>query len=140
MTRRVLYALVGGVILATLTPSTAFGQKPTTSCPAEASGWFLVDRDEWWENTVAGFELEGIEVYDEFDNFTTEFEEFAVAFGFDSGAALEEFVRFEQWAVIDKNENDLLCMKVLPQTPGIAGYFFGGIDDSASSPHGESEQ
>lgn len=80
-------------------------QKPRMSCPAEPSGWLLVDRDAWWDITVAGFETEGITVYGEFGEFTLEFDDAAAALGFADGAAPEAFVREDQWELLDRNRN-----------------------------------
>ena len=109
--------------------------KPAQACGAAASGYFIVDVDEWWDITVAGFEAEGIDVYeDDGVTFTQEFNDFAAAFGLGDGAGLEFFVKVEQWAGIDHNDNGLVCMKTRPHTPGNPAYFFNGVDDQASSP------
>ena len=114
-----------------------FAAKPSTGCPAAASGWELVDVDEWWDRTVTDFETEGIDVYeDDGVTFTAEFDEFVAGFGFGDGAGLEDFVRVEQWDGIDKNTNELVCMKDWPDTLGTPAYFFGGVDDQSSSPAG----
>ncbi len=65
-------------------------------------------------------------------------EDFAAAFGFGDGAGLETFVRVDQWAGIDHNDNGFVCMKRRPITPGNPAYFFNGVDDEPSSPSGES--
>lgn len=136
--RRVLPALAAGLTLSLVLGSVALGVKPSTGCAAAPSGYFLVDRDEWWDITVEGFEAEGIVVYeDDGITFTEEFNQFAADVGFGDGAGLEEFVRVEQWAGIDHNENDLVCMKRRPITPGNPAYFFNGVDDQSASKHGE---
>jgi hypothetical protein len=137
--RRLLVALAAVLLLTAAAVPTALAAKPSNTCGAEASGYFVVDRDEWWDITVDGFEAEGISVYEAGSTtFTDEFNDFAAAVGFGSGAGLEEFVRVEQWAGIDHNDNDLVCMKRRPITPGNPAYFFNGVDDEASSPVGDS--
>ncbi len=92
---------------------------------------------EWWDRTVAGFELEGIDVYeDDGVTFTAEFDEFAAGFGLGDGAGLEQFVKVDQWDDINKNGNDVVCMKEWPNTQDTPAYFFGGVDDQSSSPQG----
>lgn len=133
--RRLLLALAAVLLLTAAAVPSAFAAKPSNTCGAAASGYFVVDRDEWWDITVDGFEAEGIDVYEaDGVTFTDEFNDFAAAFGFGDGAGLEEFVRVEQWAGIDHNDNDLVCMKRRPITPGNPAYFFNGVDDQASSP------
>jgi hypothetical protein len=133
--RRLLPAILAATLVSVLASSVALAAKPSNTCAAEASGYFIVDRDEWWDITVDGFEAEGIDVYVAgTTTFTDEFNQFAADVGFGSGAGLEEFVRVEQWAAIDHNENDLVCMKRRPITPGNPAYFFNGVDDQSSSP------
>ena len=103
---------------------------PGGTCPPGPSGWDRVDVDEWWDRTVAGFAEEGIAVYDAGGEYTAEFDAFSAAAGFGDGAGLEHFVRVEQWAEIDKNANDFVCIKDWPNTNGTPGYFFGGVDDN----------
>jgi hypothetical protein len=108
--------------------------RPLGDCPAAASGYFLVGQQQWWDNTVAGFEAEGIEVYvdgDPANGFTAEFDEFAAAAGFGDGQGLHDFVWIDQWAAIDKNDDLLVCMKPRPVTPGNPAYFFNGVDNTA---------
>lgn len=137
--RRVLIALIAAMLVSVVASPLVLAGKPSNTCAAAASGYFVVDRDLWWEITVAGFEAEGIDVYeDDGVTFTEEFNEFAAALGFGDGAGLEEFVRVEQWAGIDHNDNGFVCMKRRPITPGNPAYFFNGVDDQASSPFGES--
>lgn len=138
--RRLLRPLLATALLFVLTAPIALAGKPANTCGAEAAGYFLVDRDIWWEVTVDGFEAEGIDVYEaDGVTYTAAFDEFAADLGFDDGAGLEEFVRVEQWAGIDHNDNDLVCMKRRPITPGNPAYFFNGVDDEASSPHGDTD-
>ena len=137
--RRVIVALVIALILIAAVAPVATAAKPSNTCPAESSGWFLVDRDEWWAVTVEGFEAAGIPVYEaDGVTFTQAFNDFAVAFGLADGAALEAFVRGEQWDSFDHNQNGLACMKVLPDTRGHPSWAFGGVDDQASTKRGES--
>jgi hypothetical protein len=133
--RRFPVALAAVVLLTAAAVPSVLAAKPSNTCGAEASGYFVVDRDEWWDITVDGFEAEGISVYeDDGVTFTDEFNDFAAAVGFGDGAGLEGFVRVEQWAGIDHNDNGLVCMKRRPITPGNPAYFFNGVDDEASSP------
>lgn len=130
-----LLSLATALLLATAIAPVALAAGPVNACPHEASGYFLVDRDEWWAITVAGFEAEGLTVYEaDGTTFTASFEAFAVELGFAGAAALEAFVRVEQWAGIDHNDNGLLCMKRRPVTPGNPAYFFNGVDDVSSAP------
>ena len=134
MMRRVVVLFTLATLLALLTPGIAAGAKPSTGCAAEASGFFRTDRDAWWARTVAGFEAEGIEVYEaDGVTFTEEFDELAAAFGFGDGAGLEFFVRVTQWAGMDHNDNGFVCMKERPVTPGNPACFFTGADDPAST-------
>lgn len=134
--RRVTLAFAVAIMLATAVVPVAAAGKPAQTCGAAASGYFIVDRDEWWDITVAGFEGEGIPVYESDGvTYTAAFDEFAAGAGFGDGAGLEQFVRVEQWAEIDHNDNGLACMKSRPHTPGNPAYFFNGVDDQASSPH-----
>jgi hypothetical protein len=138
--QRLLRALLATALLIVLAVPVALAGKPSNTCGAEASGYFLVDRDIWWDLTVAGFEAEGIDVYEaDGTTFTVEFDQFAADLGFADGAGLEEFVRFDQWAGIDHNANDLVCMKRRPITPGNPAFFFNGVDDEASSPLGDED-
>jgi hypothetical protein len=133
--RRVLLSVAIATALTAALSVSALAAKPAQTCGAAASGYFIVDVNEWWEITVAGFEAEGIDVYeDDGVTFTQEFNDFAAAFGFGDGAGLEFFVKVEQWAGIDHNDNGLVCMKTRPHTPGNPAYFFNGVDDEASSP------
>lgn len=132
--RRVSLAFAIAVMLASAAVPVAAAGKPTQTCGAAASGYFIVDRDQWWDITVAGFEAEGIPVYESDGvTYTAAFDEFAAGAGFGDGAGLEAFVRVEQWAGIDHNDNGLVCMKRRPVTRGNPAYFFNGVDDQASS-------
>jgi len=136
--RRLLPATIASVLLIGLTASVALAGKPANTCGAQASGYFVVNVDTWWDITVEGFEAEGITVYEEDGvTYTDEFNQFAADAGFGDGAGLEAFVRVEQWAQIDINDNGLVCMKTRPHTPGNPYYFFNGVDDQASSPVGD---
>ena len=138
--QRLLRATLASILLVALAVPVALAGKPSNTCGAEASGYFLVDRDIWWDITVEGFEAEGIDVYEaDGETFTAEFDQFAADVGFGDGAGLEEFVRVEQWAGIDHNDNGLVCMKRRPITPGNPAFFFNGVDDEASSPHGDED-
>lgn len=135
--RRLVLALSAAALLTVSLTGGALAAKPRLSCPAEASRLLLVDKDEWWNRTVAGFETEGIDVYEaDGTTFTQEFDEFAAAYGFGDGAGLEYFVRETQWAHLDKNDNGLLCMQDRPHTPGNPAFFFTGMDDQASTKKG----
>lgn len=135
MRRLILPAAAAGLLLAATT-SVALGVKPSNGCPSETSGFFLVDRDLWWDVTVAGFETEGIHVYEaDGMTFTAAFDAFARAFGLDDGAALEAYVRGAQWDAFDHNQNGFTCMKARPTTPGVGNpaYVFNGVDDQSAS-------
>lgn len=132
--RRFLLAISAAALLSVSLSGGALAAKPPLSCPAAQSGFQLVDRDAWWALTVAGFEDEGIDVYEaDGTTFTEEFNDFAASVGFGDGAGLEFFVRVTQWAKLDKNDNGLLCIKDWPNTPGLPAYFFGGVDDRAAA-------
>ena len=133
------YPILAALLASLLISTVAIAAKPATTCPAPASAYFVVDGEQWWDITVAGFEAAGIDVYeDDLVTFTDAFNEFAASAGFGDGAGLETFVRVDQWAQIDKNQNDFVCMKRRPITPGNPAYFFNGVDDQASAPSGES--
>ena len=134
--RRLILSAAAAALLLAATASVGLGVKPSNGCPSETSGFFLVDRDGWWEVTVAGFETEGIPVYEPGTaTFTAAFNAFAADFGFGDGAGLEAFVRGPQWDAFDHNQNGLTCMKARPTTPGVGNpaYFFNGIDDQSAS-------
>jgi len=126
------------VLLGLLAPSAALATKPALLCPAGTSGYYLVDKDEWWANTVAGFEAEGIQVYQsDGTTFTKVFDDFSAAAGFGSAQGLYDFIWYEQWDGMDKNANGYVCMKNRPHTPGNPAFFFNGVDDQSSSKHGD---
>ena len=101
---------------------------------SHASGWFPVDRDGWWTNTVSGFEAEGIPVYEPDDvTFTEEFEQFvADVLGFADAESLEAYIRGEQFASIDKNQDDVVCMRSIPGRGALA-YLFGAMDNHVNA-------
>lgn len=134
MRRFLTLLLVVALTLVVLPIGSALADKPSNTCPAEESGYLMVDKDGWWGRTVAGFEIAGIDVYEiDETTFTDEFNDFAADFGFGDGAGLEFFVKYTQWAQIDLNDNGYVCMKDRPHTPGNPPYFFDGIDDQAST-------
>lgn len=117
-----------------LVPGGALGARPVGSCPPAVSGFVKVDRDGWWERSVAGFEAEGIPVFDELGNYTDEFEAFARSWGFEDAAALVHYILWgEQWTGYDRNDDGFLCMKAGPRTPGFPAYLFIAIDNTAAT-------
>jgi hypothetical protein len=137
--QRLTLPVAAAALLLAATASVAIGAKPSNGCPPETSGYFLVDRDRWWDETVAGFEAEGIPVYEaDGTTFTAEFNAFAADFGLVDGAGLEAFVRGAQWDAFDHNQNGLTCMKPRHSSPGVGNpaYFFNGVDDQSAS-HGD---
>ncbi len=137
--RRLLRSLLAATILLALTATTVIGAKPSTGCASASSGFFLVDRDGWWAETVDGFEAEGIPVYEaDGVTFTAEFDAWAAGFGLADGAALEAYVRGPQWDAFDHNQNGFTCMKRRPTTPGVGNpaYIFNGVDDQSASKSG----
>jgi hypothetical protein len=133
--RRLITAAILGLLLVGTLAATTLAAKPAPSCPSEASGYFPVDIDEWWEITVEGFEAEGIGVYEaDGVTFTEEFDAFAASFGFGDGAGLEAFIRGPQWDKIDRNGNGIGCMK--RRGAGNPAYFFNGVDDRPASGQG----
>ena len=133
--RRVTVSIFAAALLLVLSATVAVAAKPTHTCPAAPSGYFLVNSDGWWETTVEGFEVAGIQVYEgDGVTFTAAFNEFSAAFGLVDGAGLEAFVRGPQWDAFNKNETAFVCMKWRPVTPGNPGYLFNGVDDQASKP------
>ncbi len=104
--------------------------RPDFACPADASGMARVDVDEWWERSVVGWAEAGIPVYDG-GGYSAAFDAWAQSFGLADGAAVEAYVRGDQWDLIDKNGNDYVCMRNQPNTPGSPGYIFVGVDDNA---------
>jgi hypothetical protein len=132
--RRVTVSTLAAALLLALSATVAVAAKPIHTCPAAASGYFLVDADGWWANTVEGFEAAGIPVYEDDGTFTAEFDAFGAAFGLGDGAGLEAFVRGAQWDAFNKNDTELVCMKRRPVTPGNPPYLFNGVDDQAAKP------
>jgi hypothetical protein len=132
MRRALLPISVAAFAFFGLAAAPSFGAKPVGACPADASGYVLVDRDAWWDRTVLGFENEGISVYDN-GNFTEEFGEFATTFGFEDGTDLEFFVRVTQWDGFDLNTDGFVCMKDRPNTPGNPDDLLGGVDNTSST-------
>lgn len=133
--RRLVLSTVAAAVVLSVSATMVLGAKPSQGCGASPSGYFVVDRDQWWNITVDGFVAEGITVYEsDGTTFTAAFDAFAEAVGFGSGAGLEHFVRVDQWAGMDHNDNGLVCMKRRPITPGNPAYFFNGVDDQASVP------
>ena len=116
-----------------LAAAPTFGAKPVGGCPAEASGFVEVDRDAWWDRTVAGFENEGITVYDTTGEFTEEFDEVAAELGFADGADLEFFVRVTQWDAFDLNRDGFVCMKDRPNTTGNPDFLLTGVDNTSAA-------
>jgi len=122
-------AVVGALLMI---PGTAAAKRPSANCPETNSGYFVVDQDEWWGRTVAGFVAEGIDVYEPgTTTFTDAFDDFSAGAGFGDGQGLYDFIWGPQWAGIDKNHNWLVCMKERPHTPGNPAFFFNGVDDTA---------
>ena len=104
--------------------------RPPYACPADASRLQRVDVDEWWDRSVVGWAEAGIPVYDG-SGYSAAFDAWAQSVGFEDGAAIEDFVRNEQWDGIDKNGNGYVCMRNQPNTPGLPGFIFVGVDDNA---------
>jgi hypothetical protein len=136
--RKLAVALAAALAVSVALPSMVLATKPHLTCPSADSGHFVVDRDEWWSRTVAGFEAEGIPVYNEDGSFTDEFDDFSADAGFGSGQGLYDFVWGPQWDGMDKNDNGFVCMKDRPHTPGNPAFFFNGVDDQSSTKQGES--
>lgn len=131
--RRVMIPVLA-VLALMLLPGVVAAVRPVAGCPADASGYVIVDQQTWWDRTVAGFEAEGISVYEGGDpnnGFTDEFDAFAAAFGLGDGQGLYDFVWGPQWQVIDKNGDLLGCMKDRPITKGNPAYYFNGVDNTA---------
>jgi hypothetical protein len=129
-------AVLGLVAALCLAPGAVLGARPVADCPADASGYVVVNQQTWWDRTVAGFVAEGIPVYVDgipANGFTDAFEAFAVDAGFGSAQGLYDFVWITQWAGIDKNGDLMVCMKARPHTPGNPAFFFNGVDNTAAS-------
>ena len=128
--KRLALSAAAVLMLAAVTAAPA-AARPPYGCPAGASGYVRVDIDEWWDRSVTGWAEEGIAVYDG-GGYSAAFDAWAQSVGFAHGAAVEAFVRGAQWDVIDKNGSGYACMKNLPNTPGLPGFIFEGVDDNAS--------
>lgn len=131
---RRMAVFMGLLAAVTLVPGVALAARPVAQCPNASSGYTLVDRQTWWDRTVAGFEAEGIPVYvggDPDNAFTAAFDAFSADAGFGTGQGLHDFVWIDQWAAIDKNDDLWVCMKDRPHTPGNPAYYFGGVDNTA---------
>ena len=131
--RRLLFGLALASLTVLVVSTGAGAAKPVGSCPAAASGFVQVDRDAWWARTVAGFENEGVTVYEQDGSFTSEFDALVRGFGFADGAALEDFVRVAQWDAFDLNRDGYVCMKDRPNTPGNPDFFLTGVDNTSSA-------
>jgi hypothetical protein len=132
--RRTFSVVLGlALLLGSAAPTLAV--KPAGNCPNWNSGFDLVDSAEWWARSVVGFETEGISVYvdgDPTNGFTAEFDEFASTLGFADGQAFHEFIVGEQWDVLDTNDDQFVCMKPFPHTPGNPAYLFSAVDNTTS--------
>ena len=128
---RRLLAIITVVIAMAALPAATLAAKPVAGCAAVASGFRLVDRGELWAATVAGFAEDGIAVYDSGGGYSAQFETFAEDFGFADAAALEDWVVGAHWVRFDRNGDGYLCIKDLPNTPGIPGYSFGVTDNTS---------
>ena len=124
-------AIAGAVVLAlaSVTPVLA---RPDHACPATASGFDRVTIDEWWDRSVVGWAEEGIAVYDAGGAYTAEFDAWGASVGLVDGAGVEAYVRGPQWATINKNGNEHVCMRNQPNTNGSPGWIFVGVDDNAA--------
>jgi hypothetical protein len=130
------------LLLSLLAPGIARAGAPIGECPngtaAYFPGWGTTDKQLWWDRTVAGFEIEGIDVYEDGvtgnpgSGFTADFDLFADLAGFDGAAGLYDFVWVTQWDHIDKNGDGVICMHDRPHTRGNPAYFFNGIDNTAA--------
>jgi hypothetical protein len=132
--RRFFGVLTASAALVAVAAAPALAARPDAGCPGGGSNYVLVGQQVWWDETVAGFEAEGIPVYvggDPNNGFTAAFDAFAAAAGFGDGQGLYDFVWIDQWAAIDKNDDLLVCMKPRPITPGNPAYFFNGVDNTA---------
>lgn len=132
--RRALSLLVGA-LAASVLAGPVLAAPPERGCPGGESGYFLVDRQGWWDETVVGFGIAGIQVYVD-DNpangFTAEFDALAAGAGFGDGQGLYDFIWGAQWDRLDHNADGYLCMKRRPVTPGGGnpGFFFNGRDNA----------
>jgi hypothetical protein len=132
--------VLGAMLGLLLAPSAASAKPPIANCPHVDAGYFPgwqpVDKQLWWERTVAGFEAEDIDVYqpgvtgNPDHGFTASFDTFATDAGFDGAYGLWYYVWWTQWEGIDHNGDGIICMKDRPHSPGNPAYFFNGVDNS----------
>jgi hypothetical protein len=123
------------VLLVSAAPAVA--APPSKSCPPGASGYVAVPVDwAWqsgdglpaagddpaWDFALAGFVAEGLTA-----------EEVAALFGFGSVEELYGFALDDRRA-IDRDANGWVCLKDLPDTPGIPAFIFQFVDDRAAAP------
>jgi len=109
---------------------------PSKSCPPGSSGYVAVpvdwawkfgdglpaaDADPAWDLALTGFAAEGLTA-----------EEVAALFGFGSVEELYGFALDDRRA-IDRDANGWVCLKDLPDTPGIPAFIFQFIDDRAAA-------
>ncbi|HEU0237114.1 MAG TPA: hypothetical protein VFR14_11805 [Candidatus Limnocylindrales bacterium] len=112
----------------------AVAAPPSKSCPVDASGYVAVPVDwAWragdglpaagddpaWDLARAGFAAEG---------WTAD--QVAALFGFGSVEELYGFALDDRRA-IDRDANGWVCLKDLPDTPGIPAFIFQFVDDRA---------
>ena len=133
--RRLVASLAALAFLVGSTASVA-AAPPPKSCPPGASGYVAVPVDwAWkfgdglppagddpaWDRALAGFAAEGLTA-----------EEVAALFGF---ASVEELYGFalDDRRAIDRDANGWVCLKDLPDTPGIPTFIFQFVDDRAAA-------
>jgi len=134
LARLVLLAAVGALIAAAA--PAALAVPPAKGCPASASSYIAVPVDRaWrpgdglpdegddpaWDLAVAGFAEEGLTA-----------DEVAALFGFESVEELYGFALDDRRA-IDRDANGWVCLKDLPNTPGIPAFIFQFVDDRAAA-------
>ena len=112
--------LMVSIVVALAVPAVA--SKPSSDCPAEASGWVRVDGEGWWEATVAGILEEGLTVEGE-----------AERFGFGDDVDAFKAAVIENIFFFDKNDNGYICMQDLPNTPGLGAFIINAVDDMSSA-------
>lgn len=132
---RMATAAVLAVLAAATLAGTISAAPPERGCPNGTEEWMLVDQQGWWDETVDGFAIAGIQVYvndDPGQGFTAEFDAFMSSFGFAGGQGLYDFVWGPQWDHLNHNGDAFVCMKPRPVTPGGGnpGFFFNGRDNS----------
>lgn len=132
---RLVTAAVLAVLAAATLAGTISAAPPERGCPNGTEEWMLVDQQGWWDETVVGFAIAGIQVYvndDPGQGFTAEFDAFMSSFGFAGGQGLYDFVWGPQWDHLNHNGDAFVCMKPRPVTPGRGnpGFFFNGRDNS----------